>query len=59
MTQAGHFIRGRGKMHALFRELYLTADLDDPYEAEEEWRAERTRARARRMVLQKRVQRHD
>jgi hypothetical protein len=45
-------------MHALFRELYLTADLDDPYEAEEEWRTERTRARARRRILEKRVQRH-
>jgi hypothetical protein len=57
MTQDERYIRERGKMHPLFRELYLTGDLDDPYEAEEEGRAERTRARARRMALQKLVQR--
>lgn len=58
MTQDGRSTRGRGNIHVLFRERYLTGDLDDPYEAEQEWRAERTRSRTRRMILQKRVQRH-
>jgi hypothetical protein len=60
MNQGGRSIRGREKMHALFIELYVTGDLDDlddPDEAEVEWRAERSRARARRSVLQKRVKR--
>ena len=44
-------------MNPLFYELFLSGDLDDPDEAEEEWRAERARVRARRRVLQKRVNR--
>jgi hypothetical protein len=58
MTQGGRSIRGRGgKMHPLFIELYLSGDPDDSDEAEEEWRAERKRARERRRMLQKRINR--
>jgi hypothetical protein len=58
MTQGGRSIRGHGgKMHPLFVELYLSGDLDDSDEAEEERRTERTRARERRRILQKRVNR--
>jgi hypothetical protein len=58
MTQGGRSARDLGaKMHPLFTELYLSGDPDDSAEAEEEWRAERTRARDRRRVLQKRVKR--
>jgi hypothetical protein len=58
MTQSERSIRGRGgNMHPLFVELYLSGDADDSDEAEEEWRAERARARERRRMLQKRVNR--
>jgi hypothetical protein len=58
MTQNEHSIRGRGgKMHPLFVELYMSGDLDDSDEAEEERKTERARARQRRRILQKRVNR--
>jgi hypothetical protein len=58
MAQGGRSIQGRGgKMHPLFIELYLSGDPDDSDEAEEERRTERNRARERRRVLQKRVNR--
>jgi hypothetical protein len=44
-------------MHPLFVELYMSGDLDDSDEAEEERKTERARARQRRRILQKRVNR--
>jgi hypothetical protein len=44
-------------MHPLFVELYMSGDLDDSDEAAEERKTERARARERRRILQKRVNR--
>jgi hypothetical protein len=58
MTRGGRPVRGYlEKMHPLFGELYLGGDVDDPDEAQEEWRTERAQARARRKVLEKRTHR--
>ena len=58
MTQGGRSTRSHGgKMHPLFVELYLSGDLDDTNEAEEERKTERALARERRKILQKRVNR--
>lgn len=48
MTRGARSTQGQdGKMHALFVELYLSGDPDDPDEAEAEWRSARARGRAR------------
>lgn len=55
MASGGPSVPDRsGKMHSLFRELYLDGDPDDSDEAEREWRSERARSRARRRMLQQR-----
>jgi hypothetical protein len=60
MTRGARSTQGRGgTMHPLFRELYLSGDVDDPDETEAERRSARAgaRARARLRLLEKRANR--